>query len=119
MGNENIEHRRMAMAQEEHKKSEKASNLYWGALLVIPFMTIGLNGIAAILSLTLFLLSISFKIRKVLYFALILLPFPYSFILGGFPGLIGGLVLAVIIAVVCSANYQHVESKSELKAFDN
>lgn len=115
MNNKNIDYRQIAIEQEEYKKSEKASNLYWGLLLVLPFLTIGLNGIAAVLSIILFILSISFRIRKVLYFILTFLPFPYSFVLGGFFGLIGGLILAAIIAIACSANYQYVISKRELE----
>lgn len=102
-----IDHKKLAKEIEDFKTSKKAANLYWGFIIVMPILMTGFNPISYVISLILILLSFSMKTRKIAYF-LAVIPIPiYAFFIGGFVGALIGLVPAVIMALICAANYAH------------
>lgn len=110
---EEIERKKLAKAIDDHKEGRKAANVYWGILLAVPILTLGFSSLAFIAVVILILLSIHIKTRKLVY-VLVTISIPiFGLVIGGWIGALVGLGPAIIIALLCAANYAHyTETKS-------
>ncbi|EGQ21125.1 MULTISPECIES: hypothetical protein [Sporosarcina] len=118
MSEQDLEYKKMAKAQQDYKDSEKASNLYWGMLIVMPLILIGANEATFLVILALFILSVPMIFRKVMYFALSLSPFVFFSLNYGWVGLAVAIIPASIGALASAANYKFVCEKKELESMD-
>jgi len=110
-----LERKKLAKEIEDYKTGQKAANLYWAFVILIPLMFIGFNSIAYIAIAILLVLSIHIKTRRIAYF-LLTVPIPiYAFFIGGWVGFLAGFVPAILVGMFCAANYVHHKESKRLE----
>lgn len=110
-----LERRKLAKEIEDYKSSKKMANIYWGAVVFIPLMFIGFNTISYSAIAILIVLSFHMRTRRIAYLLLTVSIPIYAFFVGGWIGLLVGLVPGFIVATLCAANYMHHQESQRLE----